>query len=178
MSSKLLTRKELEDLIRKQDDSIVYIEKRKTASLSYLWKHFYQVFVNTVQQLFVSCNICKSLLAYTSANGTKNMKTHLSSCTKSIVKTIDENQKSVKEFYSSSTTTVIPKRIKSSVIMTCAKFAALDGRAFDTMSGTGFLNLAKQLLDADRLLGNSSTVKIEDLIPHSTTVRNIYFCKL
>ena len=106
------------------------------------------------------------------------MKTHLSSCTKSIVKTTDENQKSVKKFYSSSTTTVIPKRMKSSVLMARAKFAALDGRAFDTMSGTGFLNLAKELLDADRLLGNSSTVKIGDLIPHSTTVKNIYFCKL
>ena len=57
----------------------------------------------------------------------------------------------------SSTTTVIPKRIKPSVIMACAEFAALDGRAFNKMSGTDFLNLAKQLLDADPLLGNSST---------------------
>ena len=75
----------------------------------------------------------------------------------------------------SSTTTVIRKRIKPSIIMACAEFAALDGRAFDTMSGTDFLNLAKQLVDAGRLLGNSSTVKIEYLMPHSTTVRNIYF---
>ncbi|CAF4186645.1 unnamed protein product, partial [Rotaria sordida] len=50
---------------------------------------------------------------------------------------------------------IIPQRIKSSITTACAEFAALDGRAFETMSGKGFLNLAQQLFDAGRVLGIS-----------------------
>ena len=153
MSSKPLTRKELENLIKQVDDSVVYVEKKKLPSSSDLWDHFHQVFVGAVKQQSVSCNIRKSLLAYTSTNGTKNMKTHLHSCSKSFVKGTDGNQKSIKEFCSPPASTVIPKRIKASIATACAEFAALDGRASNTMSGIGFLDLAKQLLHAGRVMG-------------------------
>ncbi|CAF1488339.1 unnamed protein product [Rotaria sordida] len=97
------------------------------------------------------------------------MRTQPNSCQKPIINTDSCNQKTVTEFYSSSKQKIIPQRIKSSITTACAEFAALDGRAFETMSGKGFLNLAQQLFDAGRVLGNSSTIKIEDLIPHSTT---------
>ena len=171
MNSKQLSRPELEDLIRKRDSSVTYVERKKLPSSSHLWEHFHQVFVHEVQQNFVSCNVCKSLLSYTSANGTKVMKTHLIACQKSILQTDVNHQKSIKEFYSPPATIKVPKHIKSSITTACAEFAAMDNRAFETISGEGFYSLAKQLVNAGRFLGNnSSSVDVQQLLPHSTTV--------
>ena len=152
MNSKQLTRQELEKLIKNQDESVTYVEKKKQPNSAHLWDYFHEVFVNKVRRNFVSCNLCKSLLAFISANGTKTMKTHLIACRKPSDDTENNNQKSIKEFYSSSSRTNVPKRMKSSLATACAEFAALDGRAFETMSGQGFLILANHLLNVGRVL--------------------------
>ncbi|CAF3987750.1 unnamed protein product [Rotaria sp. Silwood2] len=138
-----------------------------------MWEHFHQIFVNNLQQQFVSCNECKTLLAFTSTNGTNNLKSHLSSCSKTKIILNDLNQTTVHDFYSSSKTIQIPKKMKLSVTQACAEFSALDGRAFDTMTGYGFQNLAQVLFDAGRSFTNSS-IQIEDILPHPTTIsRNV-----
>ncbi|CAF4770606.1 unnamed protein product, partial [Rotaria sp. Silwood2] len=63
--------------------------------------------------------------------------------------------------------------MKLSVTQACAEFSALDGRAFDTMTGYGFQNLAQVLFDAGRSFTNSS-IQIQDILPHPTTIsRNV-----
>ncbi|CAF1542534.1 unnamed protein product [Adineta ricciae] len=138
-----------------------------------MWGHFHQIFVNHDQQAFVSCNECKRILAFTSANGTNNLKSHLASCSKTETNISDLYQTTVRDFYSSSKPLKIPNKIKLSVTQACAEFSALDGRAFATMKGSGFQTLAHVLFDAGRLLQNSS-VQIEDILPHPTTIsRNV-----
>lgn len=79
--SKVFTRQDLEKLIFEQDESIKFVQKKKTPQTSHLWDHFHQVFVDDAQQQFVSCNNCKVLLAHQSTNGTNNLKSHLNFCT-------------------------------------------------------------------------------------------------
>ncbi|CAF1549091.1 unnamed protein product [Adineta ricciae] len=154
MTSKLLTRKELEDLIQQNHESLKFIQKQKTLNSSQLWEYFHQIFVNNIQQQFVTCNGCKSLLVYTSANGTNNMKTHLKSC--STTKVSNLNQKKVHELFSPKKTLKVRRKIRLSVIQACTEFSALDGRPFEVINGNGFKTLAQALLDAGRSLNNSS----------------------
>ena len=42
---------------------------------------------------------------------------------------------------------------KDRIIEACVELCALDGRPFDTVSGEGFINLAKQLMNAGALMG-------------------------
>ncbi|CAF4341330.1 unnamed protein product, partial [Rotaria magnacalcarata] len=53
-------------------------------------------------------------------------------------------------------------------------FTALDCRAFEVVSGEGFMKLEQSIFDASRHTSNSSSVKITHLIPSPTTIsRNI-----
>ena len=74
-------------------------KREKSPNSSELWEHFHQVFANNVQQQFVSCNECKTLLAFTSVNGTNNLKTHLKSCSTIKTKPNGLNQTTVHEFF-------------------------------------------------------------------------------
>ncbi|CAF1269649.1 unnamed protein product, partial [Rotaria sordida] len=96
------------------------------------------------------------------------MKTHLKSCSKPNETSICD-QKSVKEFYSSTKTYQVPQRIKSAILRSCAEFAAIDNRAFETMAGDGFKSRLQQVFDAGRVL-NTSSLDVEALIPHPTTI--------
>jgi hypothetical protein len=174
MNQKVLTRKELEKLIYENDELLQFISKKKTLKSSEMWEHFQLIFINSEQQQFVSCNECKTILALTSANGTNNLKTHLSCCTKIKTKSNDLNKKTVHAFYSSSKHRDIPKKIKLSITQACTEYAALDGRAFESMQGEGFQNLAQVLFDSGRLL-HKSHIQVEDLLPHPTTVRVIRY---
>ena len=48
--------------------------------------------------------------------------------------------------------------IKDRIIEACVEPCALDGRPFDTVSGEGFINLAKQLINAGALMGTGYSV--------------------
>ena len=171
--SKTLTRQELETLIFEQDESIKFVQKKMTAHSSQLWGHFHQVFINDVQQQFVSCNKCKVLLAYQSMNGTNNLRTHLNFCATIRPKKDDFQQTNVFNFYSP-TKKKVSKKIKSAVLQSCVEFVALDGRAFEIISRAGFQNLAQVLFDAGRAC-NISSLSVKDVLPHATTVRDNYF---
>ncbi|CAF3813978.1 unnamed protein product [Rotaria sp. Silwood1] len=59
--------------------------------------------------------------------------------------------------------------IKDQIVEECIEFCALDDKPFDTVIGEGFINLAKQLMNAGALTGTGFSVN--DLLPHSTTIR-------
>ena len=62
------------------------------------------------------------------------------------------------------------------IVEACAEFCALDGKPFDTVTGVGLINLAKQLMNAGALIGTGFSVN--DLLPHSTTVNMSFFILL
>ena len=110
------------------------------------------------------------MLAFTSANGTNNLKSHIQSCAKAKGEANVLNQATVHQFYSSSKKINVPARVKSSIAQACVECSALDGRAFETIAGTGLQNLAQALFNAGRLCSTSSK-QIKDILPHPTTVR-------
>ncbi|CAF1448781.1 unnamed protein product [Rotaria sordida] len=172
MSKQLLTGKELEKLIKDNDPSIKFVEKKKTSKSSEYWGYFHIIFFNNDRQEYVSCNKCKKLLFHKSSNGTNNLRTHANSCP-NINKTTSLCQKTVHDFYSSLKQSPIPKKIKLSITEACTEFCALDGRAFDVMKGNGFKKLVKTVFDAGRLT-NKSSIDVTDLLPHPTTIsRNV-----
>ena len=95
------------------------------------------------------------------------MKTHLNCCSKVKIKEDDLNQTIVHDFYSVSKRVNIPKKIKLAVARASAEFSALDGRAFETITGDGFHNLAQVLFEAGRSFAKSS-IQVPDLLPHPT----------
>ncbi len=58
--------------------------------------------------------------------------------------------------------------IKDRIVEACVEFCALDGKPFETVTSEGFVNLAKQLMNAGALIGTG--FNINDILPHSTTV--------
>ncbi|CAF4027150.1 unnamed protein product [Rotaria sordida] len=59
---------------------------------------------------------------------------------------------------------LIQKRITEA----CVEYCAVDVRPFESVAGTGFQNLAKQLIYAEATLGTS--INVSELLPHPSTV--------
>ena len=53
MAVKPLTKKEIQKLIDDKNESVTFVEKKKTSASSRLWEHFRQVYVDNKQQQFV-----------------------------------------------------------------------------------------------------------------------------
>lgn len=142
--------------------------KKRTSKSSELWNFFHQICMNDHQQPFVSCNKCKTLLLYSSLNGTNSLGTPFQSCAKTNQSDL-YCQKTIHDFYFSKQSS-IPKRIKLSFTEACTEFCALDGCAFDVITGDGFQNLAKILFDAGQTI-NKPRIEVKHLLPHPTILR-------
>ena len=68
---------------------------------------------------------------------------------------------------------MVPKSIKDAVTAAYTEFVAQDGRAFQMVKGSGFINLAGQLFNSGKLLSSSPNIHIENILPDPTTVSNL-----
>jgi hypothetical protein len=59
--------------------------------------------------------------------------------------------------------------------MACTEFTALDCRAFELVSGEGFLKMAQSIFDAGRYFNNLSNIDVKQLIPSPITVSKSFF---
>ncbi|CAF2003862.1 unnamed protein product [Rotaria magnacalcarata] len=134
-----------------------------------MWEYFHKIFVNNVQEQFVSCDKCKTILAFTLINGTNNMKTHFNCCSNTKIESSDPNQTKVHDFYPTSQIIDVPRKIKLAIAKAYAEFSALDGRAFETMKGDGFDNVAQVLFEAGSYFPDSS-IQVQHILPHPTTI--------
>ncbi|CAF4193846.1 unnamed protein product [Rotaria sordida] len=166
---KTLSKHDYQQLVMINDPSISLI--KPSNARSELWSKFTQLHHLNIAQNYIICNLCRVVLKWTSETGTKVMKNHncenksssKTSTTPSRQRTISSYMPPAPDNYSS---------IKDRIVEACAEFCALDGRPFDTVTGEGFINLAKQLMNAGALIGTGFSVN--DLLPHSTTVsRNV-----
>ncbi|CAF4131697.1 unnamed protein product [Rotaria sordida] len=174
--NQLLKKNDIVNLIKQHDKSIVFRKPKKSLKSSPVWKHFSVVVVNNIEQEFVCCDNCKDLLVYQQRDGTTSMTKHKRACHDSITisSSCSNNQLKVTEYYTSSKSSDIPKRIKEKIRMACTEFTALDCRAFELVTGEGFLKMAQNIFDADRCFNHLSNVKINQLIPSPITIsRNI-----
>ena len=82
MISKLLTRSELEKLIKQNNSSITLKQTEQTDRALSFWSQFNFICVSNVVQNFVICNKCRTIIAYPSAISTGGLKKHSTSCEK------------------------------------------------------------------------------------------------
>ncbi|CAF3377684.1 unnamed protein product [Rotaria socialis] len=113
---------------------------------------FNLVLVNDVDQDFVICDICRTIVTYKSSTGTGGLKKHLASCDKSTLS--NTTQSTITTYYTTSTPSIIPEKIKKEVTNAYLEFIALDGRPFEIVSR----------------IANSQSIEISDLLPYPTTV--------
>jgi len=74
MVFKLLTRAQLELLLKSNDKSIKLKKVEQTEHGSSFWPKFSLVLVNDIIQDFVLCDKCRSIITYKSSTGTGGLK--------------------------------------------------------------------------------------------------------
>jgi Hermes transposase DNA-binding domain len=168
----LRKKNQLADLIKNNDKSIKFYKPKKSHKSSAVWEFFSVIVVNNVKQEMVCCDKCKLLLTYRCKDGTNSLAKHQRLCQRSETNSnIDSiNQTKLIEYYSSSKTYNVPKKTKEKVKMACTQFVALDSRAFELVSGDGFLQMAQSIFDAGKHFNPSSNVNVKELIPSPITV--------
>ncbi|CAF3277308.1 unnamed protein product [Rotaria socialis] len=139
----LLKKNEIIDLIKQQDESVIFQKPKQTSKSSSVWEHFSLIVVNKIKQEMIICDNCKDLLTYRQKDGTTSMAKHFRSCHSDAAnaRSCLNKQTKVTEYYASSQTLTIPKKIKEKVKIACTEFTALDCRAFEVVSGEGFYEI-------------------------------------
>jgi GH24 family phage-related lysozyme (muramidase) len=168
-------KRDLQQLILRKHPSITLLKPKEGTRTSKYWSQFTQIYLNNVRQDFIVCDICQSLLVYKSTTGSGCMLAHSRSCSKKETnRDPPTKQQQIDQFYaSSSKNKCVPARIKDTITDACVKFVVQDGRPFHLVEGSGFLQLAKELFNAGRLMATSTSISVEDLIPNPTTVSNV-----
>lgn len=184
---KKFSKQELIDLIKSESKCITLsnpaTHDRSSKYLS-LFKH---VFVNNVQQDFLICTDCQTFITYKSQTGTGGLKKHMDAC---ITRTAAKDQTTLDEFLVSASTShsssrhgrsgdkfSLPKHLRRSLNRAFVEFAALDCRSFETIAGTGFIRLIKEVFRTG-LSMRTTSMNIDLLIPSTKTVWLIFLTQL
>jgi hypothetical protein len=99
------------------------------------------------------------------------MTKHRKSCAKTTC--CNNDQRNIKEYFSRTTTQLIPKKLKEKITIAAVEFAIFDTRPFHLLCDGGFVNLAQTIFNAGKTMYNIPNIDVEDLLPHSTTVSKI-----
>ena len=163
------SKSEVENLVKKKDQSLSYVKPSSARSL--LWDKFQEILVNNVRQGFIICNDCRSILTWTSSDGTNVMKKHLISCIKAKNLT-PKTQPRITSLFKE-TTQVTPQQLrffKNKILHGAVEMCVLDSRPFNITHGKGFEEFSRQIFDAGKYFGKM--VDVKELLPYRTTVRN------
>ncbi|CAF3571137.1 unnamed protein product [Rotaria socialis] len=99
---------------------------------------------------------------------------HIKSC-QTTNEDIPNTSLNVKEYFRPKTSQPIARMLKEKITNVAVEFVALDNRAFELVSGDGFIYLAQTILNVGQDLSKTSDVDILDLIPNPRTV-SVSFC--
>ncbi|CAF3148872.1 unnamed protein product [Rotaria sp. Silwood2] len=168
MNNISLTKEMIKQLIQDDDKSLTFV-KPKTAS-SHVWKKYSYIYVSNKKQDFVSCDEFKEVLHHISTDGTSSMIKHQKSCQGSH-KNNQHESFTIKEYFRPKISASIPRAIKEKITNAAVELVSLDNRAFELISGDGFINFAQTVLDVGQNLSNKQNHSIADFLPHPTTVK-------
>ena len=174
MSAILLHKERILKLIQTHDTNITYVKPTTASSL--VWKKFSYVHINNKNQNFVSCDTCKDILHHKSIDGTSSMMKHLRSCdanTKSKNKNNDGIP--IKEYFSPQKTRSVPSRFTNKVLQVTTELVVMDCRAFELITGSGFLSFTQVVFDVGHAIFNAQKIDVSELLPHPTTVNNFSY---
>jgi hypothetical protein len=167
MESKILTRTELERLLKQNHSSITFKQVQQTDRGSSLWPQFNLIFVDNIIQNFVICIKCRTIIAYRSATGTGGLKKHAISCEKpSSSKAI---QSAITTYYGKKPS-IVPEKLKTEVTDAYIDFVLLDSRPFKIGSDAGFRQFLQVVFNAGKSSINLESIEFPDVLPHPTTV--------
>ncbi|CAF5004029.1 unnamed protein product, partial [Rotaria sp. Silwood1] len=172
MDDSSLTKEKIIQLIRNYDASLTFV-KPKTSS-SPVWSSFSYVFISNRKKDFVCCDKCKDVLHHKSDSGTSNMIKHIKSC-QTTSKDIPNASLTIKEYLRPKTAQPISRIFKEKITDATVEFVAVDNRAFELVSGDGFINLAQTIFNVGQDLSKTPDVNVLDLIPNPRTV-SVSFC--
>lgn len=171
MSSKLLSRDELELLIRRNSASVTLKEVEQTDKTSPLWAQFNRILVDNILQNFVVCIECRKVVAYRSATGTGGLIKHSKSCRKQL--SCESTQSKMTSFYDTKHR-ITPENVKKQVTDACASFVLLNSRPFKIVSDIGLCQLLETVYNAGKYSTNLNYLNFSDVLPHPTTVRTLF----
>jgi hypothetical protein len=161
----ILSKAELQNLVTSNHPSISFI--KPTNVRSECWTNYSQVYHSNIAQDYIICLQCKTVLKWTSETGTRVMSHH--NCSKrSSTPTTPSRQRTISSYCQQSLTSKECPFVKNRITEACVEYCAIDGRSFESVSGSGFVNLAKQLIVAGATIGTS--VSVNELLPHPSTV--------
>lgn len=164
-SNSSLSKADIQMLVATNDPSISFV--KPTSVRSKCWTNYSQVHHQNVALDYVICLECKAVLKWTSENGTRVMNHHKCIKSKSLSST-PTRQRTISSYCQQPSLSKECSSIKKRILDACVEYCALDGRSFESVAGTGFINLAKQLVCAGAILGTS--IGADELLPHPTTV--------
>ncbi|CAF4114238.1 unnamed protein product [Rotaria sordida] len=125
-----------------------------------------------MKQDYVICDSCKSLISYKAQTGTGGMQKHIECC-RQISNVLDEHNESkiTKYFHSTKTkSNYVPLKFKNKITNSLVEFIILNGRPFEIVNGSGFINTIECVLGVVRTLLESSTVSASNLIVDPKTL--------
>jgi HSP90 family molecular chaperone len=170
MVSKLLTRAQLELLLKSNDKSIKLKKVEQTEHGSSFWPKFSLVLVNDIIQDFVLCDKCRSIITYKSSTGTGGLKKHLISCEKHALSSSNTTQSTITTYYSNMKPSILPEKLKKEITNAYVDFIALDSRPFEIACDIGFKQFLQAVYNAGKSSSNTQSIEISDFLPHPTTV--------
>ena len=171
-TKKIFDKQEVKDLVKKKDARLSFA-KPPCGKSSY-WDKYQEVLINNVRQRYVICNDCRSILTWIPSNGTGVMKKHSVGCLKAKVLPPETQPRITSSFKQDSQVTPNQLRsFKTKILRGAAEMCVLDSRPFNIFHGNGFEEFVKQIFDAGKYFGKMIDVK--QLLPHRTTVINIFF---
>ncbi|CAF4983738.1 unnamed protein product [Rotaria sp. Silwood1] len=99
---------------------------------------------------------------------------HIKSC-QTTSKDIPNASLTIKEYLRPKTAQPISRIFKEKITDATVEFVAVDNRAFELVSGDGFINLAQTIFNVGQDLSKTPDVNVLDLIPNPRTV-SVSFC--
>ena len=167
---------EIEEMIRKGDSRIQLKRKSKHDEKSLnVWQSFYHIHMDGVRQDFVRCDGCGKIFRFISRYGTNGLKKHIRSCSK-LVNEKDGVQLPITSHFTTQggnqkDFSRIPNRFFTQMVKASAEYCALDGRAFESITGVGLQRVIQVAFDAGRVCAAMKRpINVKELLPSSITV--------
>ena len=100
-TEKTISKEHLSKLISKNDPCVACQKPKPKDNLSKLWAYFSIVHFQNIEQDYVICDSCKSLISYKAATGTGDMQKHVDSCGQTTTLLDEHNETRITKYFSS-----------------------------------------------------------------------------
>lgn len=142
---------------------------REECGKSNVWTCYRKIYNSSQEvQPFVMCIKCEHIFKYNRGSSPSNLRKH-----RCFAKRDDSESSSLTSLSSDDPTKKarinISEDIKKNITNKCVQYVAQDLRSFAAVSGSGFKDLARSLVETGVRLG-SKNFEISDILPHPTTV--------